>query len=138
MRIFSGIVFEDQINALTTQLSAYTSPDFDAMLGAAEKMAIFAVMDQVQGTTPKLNVWVETSPDRRNWIGKNSTSTADINAVAINPTGGVASLLGYDAGTNPGSGFCRLNIWMTVSSGTGSARVRVFVTGHAEGLYPSF
>lgn len=134
MRLFNQCVFDSYVSGTA---ATYSDPQFDQMLGAAEKLVLQVIADQVSATTtPTVSVRIEHSADRRSWASKNSGGSAEVNA-AVLTVGATASqsAVGADAGLTPGLGFSRLNISMSAGSGTPAARLRIFATGRAENQY---
>jgi hypothetical protein len=126
MRIFNQCVFDSYVGG---SYPTYTDPQYDKLLGSAEKLALQAIADQVTGTTPSLTVRLEHSADQRNWMTKNAT--AELSSGTLTTPGTVSQFaIGADAGSVPGLGFVRLNILMAGTSP--AARLRIFATGHAE------
>jgi hypothetical protein len=130
MRLFNQCVFDSYVSSTN---ATYSDPQFDAMLGSAEKLVLQVIADQVSGTSPTITVRLEHSADRRSWGNKNS-GNAEINGSSLTSgSGSSQSVVGSDAGSTPGLGFSRLNIAM--GGTTPGARLRVFATGRAENLY---
>ena len=100
----------------------YSPVEFNAALGKAEKYFFHARPTQISGTTPTLQVSLETSNDGVNW---NPRSTP-ISAVAISTT--TPALFGSEAGTAQVGG-CFARIGVKLGGGTPVAFVEVWVTG---------
>jgi hypothetical protein len=126
MRIFNAVVFDSYVSGTS---ATYSDPKFDAMLAAAEKMAIQVVADQVTGGTPTVTVKIEHSADRRSWVAKNGT--AEVNGVGL--SAGSSQVYGQDSGSVPALGFARLNI--ALGGSTPAGRLRILCTGRAENQY---
>jgi hypothetical protein len=103
----------------------FTSPSLNERLATADMLAIHAVIDQVDGTSPVLTVIVETSGDQQNWIAKNDPTPEIDQALSAGVTN---SFMGYELGEKPSSGYVRLRFQI---AGTGSitGRVTLYVCG---------
>jgi hypothetical protein len=125
MRVYHTLVFDENIEGTA---ALYSDPMYNDQLAVTEKLEIFAVADTVAGTSPTLTAQIEESPDGIHWQNKNGT--AEINAVSLSTTLNTIAV-GRDAGTNLGSGLCRLRV---VIGGTGNPKghVRVWATGRGE------
>jgi hypothetical protein len=121
MRLHVTQVFDD---AVVGTGNVYTSPEFEELLGLADRSAIQAVADQVSGTTPTLTVSFEHGTDGRNWSAKNGTAEINAQALVSNATN---NLTGTEAGSNPSHGRARLRI--ALAGTTPQARLRIYVTG---------
>lgn len=123
MRSYCTLVFDDTVVGTG---NAYTSPQFEDLLGQSDRTALQAVTDLVSGTLPTLTVSFEHSSDGRNWAAKNGT--AEINGTTLVPTV-TNNFSGAEAGTNPGHGRARLRIAL---GGTNpQAHVKIYATGRS-------
>lgn len=102
--------------------SLYTSPEWNDVLGAADKLWLFVVVSEVVGATPVLFVQIETSANDVDWANLNTNP--EINRVTI--TGGARTVIRADAITNA-CGLARLRVALGASDD--QARVQVWVTG---------
>jgi hypothetical protein len=115
------LVFDDFISGAGTVV--YTRPDFYDKLGSVDKLALFAVSDQVT-TNGTLTVRIEHSADGVNWIAK-SSGAAEIAAADLT-AGSTEVAYGYDPGTSPTLGLVRLSLTIATST---MAHVKLWVTG---------
>jgi len=123
MRKFNIPVFDDFISGSGTTVT--TRPELNDRLAEVDKLALFAVTDQVT-TTGTLTVRVQHSGDGINWVNK--SETAEINGEAI-ATSTTNTAYGSDSGATPSLGFVRLSITITTST---LAHVTMWVTGRDE------
>ena len=76
-------VFDDHIGTSVSQ--AYTSTEFDAVLGQADHLAVFAVIDNVL-SAGRFDLFVEESSDGRNFVQRNGGITGPGGGdITINP-----------------------------------------------------
>lgn len=125
MKVFHELVYDDYVSDVDP---TYSDPAFDARLGAAERLALVVVADEVSGTAPAVTLGLEHSGDGENWVAKGGG--AAVKAVAL--VAGQASAQcvgGGDYGGAPALGFVRLKLAMASGS---AARLRVWVTGRSE------
>jgi hypothetical protein len=104
--------------------AVYTDVSLNEILGAPDAMAIHAVTDQVTGTSVTLTCAVESSGDNRFFVAKNSTPEIDAESLSTTAT---TSLMGYEPGTNPSSGYVRIRVQLGGTNPT--ARISLYVCG---------
>jgi len=126
-RLFNELVFDEYIEGTS---SVYSSQEWNALLGSADKTALHAISDtQSAGSgNPSLSVQLEVSGDGRNFTAKNGT--AEINGATITVGSGQISSLGTDAGTTPSLGFARLKV--TLGGSTPKVHVRIYACGRTD------
>ena len=124
MRSFNILVFDDFIAGPT--LTADTRADFNDKLGSVDKLALFAVTDQVSGADGTLTVQIFHSADGINWVAKNTTPEINVQAVPETTT---TVDYGSDAGTAPSLGLVRLKLTLATAD---QAHVKLWVTGRDE------
>jgi hypothetical protein len=124
MRVYHTLVFDENIEGTT---ALYSNPVHNDTLAVTEKVEIFAVADTASGTSPTLTAQIEESPDGIHWQNKNTN--AEINGVSLSTTANTIAV-GRDAGTNLGSGLCRLRVALGGTNPKG--HVRIWATGRGE------
>jgi hypothetical protein len=120
------------LDELLTPESAfmYTSDALNAELGAFDRIALMAVVDDVMpgvNTTPGFKVYMRHSSDGRNWLLKNTEGVAEIGGKSgILLEAGQAAYWGSDDG---GPTLAFLQLAVELGSSAFGAHVRVWVTG---------
>jgi hypothetical protein len=129
MRKFNVRAFNDFVHGTTT---VYTSSEFDALLGSADRLALCAVLDSFSGGTPAhLFVQIQHSGDGRNWENLN-TVFPEIDDVVLGSNQTIVSY-GYDNTAIPTQSFVRLAIWMTENGASApNAHIEVWACGRDE------
>ena len=136
MRLFNQLVF-DEVVAGTT--SVYTDPKWNTIFGAAEKLVIEAVVDNVTTASGSATItaFIEHSADNLHFQQKNGTggSNPEVQITGMS-AGSTYVKVGTDptSASNPGipsAAFARLNIALSVAT-TPQAHVKIWVTGRGE------
>ena len=100
MRLFNIEVLDGSVSGLNAKV--YSSSEFNGTLGAAEKYFVQAIVTQVSGTGPKIQIDLETSSDGNNWTVKSSpVSVTSVSSQTVNV------VTGTDTGTTIGGAFVR-------------------------------
>jgi hypothetical protein len=126
MRKYNVRAFDDFVHGTST---VYSTADFNEVLGSADQLSLFAVVDSYSGAAgaPNITVQIQHSGDGRNWVNKNPA--AEINGAAIG-AGITAVAGGSDGGTNPALGLIRLAISLAaVGMAPPNAHVRIWACG---------
>jgi hypothetical protein len=115
-------VFDGPIAGTGVQVS---SPELDKELGAADDIAVQAIVSQASATGTTFTCATQHSGDRINWRE---------HAIAIDnlsvPTGGTIAEVGYDSEVDPPRmGFTRLAFFLAAAAGTPTAYVQLYVSG---------
>ena len=119
-RRFGALVLDRVLDGTT---SFYSQSEFSEMLGAADKLCILALPEQVEGTgSITLTVQIEESPDGVIWTPKQSTP--EINAFPLPFPMGISVV---DTGSLPSSNFVRLRAALGGTSPI--ANLRLYVVG---------
>jgi len=132
MRTFHQLVFDDQLTS--AQAIAITPDHLADSLGDLDQIAIMAVVDNVSSASGAFKVQIFHSADGRLWLPKSGTDgDAEVGGLFGHtlPAYSQEAFTGVDAGTTPSLGLVRLKIDLGTS---GSAHVRVYVTGRIKGF----
>jgi hypothetical protein len=102
----------------------YTSPDFDELLGSADRIALNFIFDPFLSLVSAFEVQMEHSGDGVHWENK-SASPELTSPVFPNPI--TRSTVGYVLGTQPSLAFARFRIALTFSGSNQSSRCAVIL-----------
>jgi hypothetical protein len=126
MRKYNVRAFDDFVHTTAT---VYSTTDFNEVLGSADQLSLFAVVDSYSGAAgaPNITVQIQHSGDGRNWVNKNPA--AEINGAPIG-AGMTAVASGSDGGTNPALGLIRLAVSLAaIGAAPPGAHVRIWACG---------
>lgn len=76
MRAFTISAFDEIL--IGTATTWYTSADYNALLGSADWIGLYAVTSSANGTSPTLTCQIEHSGDARNWVTLLTGTTTEI------------------------------------------------------------
>jgi hypothetical protein len=122
--LFHEKVFDESIAyGATTQ---YTTPDFDELLGSADRLSFMVVVNPVSIGPSMLQLQVEHSGDGQHWQNKNVTPEIDL------PGPGAVPRLNFgdEPGATPSLAFVRLRVAIAFigSGSTQRCNVTVYAT----------
>jgi len=119
-----AIVFSRNVFATTIIDSSnyYSPPEFDRLIGTAEKYCVQVMTTGVSGASLTMDVTLQTSENGTLWNPRSSP----IKTVAVSEG---AVLFGYDLGTAPGSGGRSTRVQVVLLGTNPKAYVRVWLTG---------
>jgi len=127
VRLFNFLLFDEVMEGTPPY---YSAPRFNDLLGAVDQLAFLLIADQVSGTSPSYDFYLEESADNVSWTQKNGFAAGTIEDLAMSLTAGTASSVTFrDAGTKPSLAFVRIKI--SLGGSDNRARLRIWVTGRA-------
>jgi hypothetical protein len=131
MRKEKRIVFDDYVKGATAAVPAYSSVQFNRLLGRFDRFALECIVDDVSASSA-LDIFIEHSPDGEHWLHKNGTADnppvtgqGDVKWATLSTTAANTPGIG-DSGSTPLFALARLQIFF--GNSTTGAHIRVTVT----------
>lgn len=122
MRLFTQQIFNSTIQGTT---AVYSQPQYNTLLGSADKLAIQIVCSRSAGTTPTITLVEQISNDGEHWFDKDTMMSAQSLS-----TSAVDNFMEYDVGSSPLTTFVRFQI--TLGGTTPSSDVTITVCGRSD------
>src|SRR5690349_17722063 len=104
MRIFQAKVFDGYIRGTG---AVFTQTADSELIGSAERLVFYAVMNGVSGTSPSLTIQLENSPDGTRWL--NQATGPEVSAM-LNPGDNSAYGTSAQSTTIPMAAYIRMRI----------------------------
>ena len=127
MRIFAQQVFDAYVTGGATGATFYTSSEFEDLLARCDALALQLVANNVTGTSPEVEVSLETSGDGINW----SPYAAVIDATSLQANATTVASGAWGFQDDPCLRLVRLAVALSGSSSPG-AHVRVYACGRGK------